>query len=63
MLDDIIVELKLSESAILGIECYKNPNKDIIIFKQSNFYKYAKNKYNVDYSKKLVKNIFMIYEF
>lgn len=55
VLNDIIIELKLFESSILGIQCYKNVDGDIIIFKQSNFYKYAKNKYNVDYSKKASK--------
>ncbi|MDK2819437.1 MAG: hypothetical protein KFW07_01230 [Mycoplasmataceae bacterium] len=64
VLDNIIKQLNLYESTILNIECYKNENNSLIVFEQSNFYKYAFSKYDIDYkikaSKKYVADLWLL---
>lgn len=64
VLRDIIEQLNLYQSTIFNIECYKNENNSLIVFAQSNFYKYAFAKYDIDYkikaSKKYVADLWLL---
>lgn len=64
VLEDIKKELKLYESIILNVKCFKNENNSLILFEQSDFYKYAQEKYQIDYkiktSKKFVADLWIM---
>jgi hypothetical protein len=55
VLQDIIEKLNLYESHLLKVNCYKNKDSSLVIFEQGNFYKYAKQKHNLDYKTKVSK--------
>ena len=55
VLQDIIEKLNLYEDTILNIDCYKNDDNSLVIFEQRKFYKYAKEKHNLEYKEKASK--------
>jgi hypothetical protein len=55
VLQDIIEKLNLYESHLLNIDCYKNKDSSLVLFEQRKFYKYAKEKHNLEYKEKASK--------
>ena len=55
VLQDIIEKLNLYESHLLNVDCYKNEDNSLVVFEQRKFYKYAKEKHNLEYKEKASK--------